>query len=138
MDWNYWLGRKYDNLGVEAAARQTAANASMIDANANANLTNVRAGLLPAESAANVAETEARTRQTNTTADLAPGLAKASEASSYASAFANRAQGGLYGSQTTAEDQANELIKNNPGLANSTLFQALVARLTPGLVSTAQ
>lgn len=48
------IARKYDIL-------QQHANAATTEADANANLTNVKAGLLPAESAADVAKTQAET-----------------------------------------------------------------------------
>jgi hypothetical protein len=128
MDWDYWLGRKYDLLGQNAAADTTRAQAGLISANAGANLDTVRAGLLPGQTEADIAESKARANLTNVNASLAPGLAKASEASSYGGAKANIAQAGLYGAQTTGENQANDSL-GKLGLTSNPIIQQLIKRL---------
>lgn len=137
MDWNYWLGRKYALLGQNADADTTRANAGLISANAGANLDTVKAGLLPSQTAADIAESGARTNLTNVNATLAPSLAKASEAASYGSAAANTAQGKLYGSQTTSEEQANQSLQSL-GLTTNPIIQQLIKRLGGLGLSTAQ
>lgn len=115
VDWDGLLAKKYALLGQQANADTTRANAGMISANADANLSNIKAGLLPAESKATVANTNANTNLTTVNAGLAPGLAKASEAASYGQAKANTAQGLLYGSQTTAENQSSQTLSKALG-----------------------
>lgn len=110
VDWDGLLAKKYALLGQQANADTTRANAGLISANADANLSNIKAGLLPAESKATVANTNANTNLTTVNAGLAPGLAKASEAASYGSAYANRQQGGLYGAQATSEGQQSTTL----------------------------
>jgi hypothetical protein len=96
MNWDYWLGRKYDLLGQNAQA-------GLISANANANLDNVRAGLLPNESAANVAEQQARTAGTlETNKTIAPLAAS--------TIGLQRRQGQYYGANAGfVGSQANQL-----------------------------
>lgn len=128
MDWNYWLGRKYTDLDMNAAADTTRAQAGLISANAGANLDTVKAGLLPGQTAADIAEAQARANLTNVNANLAPGLAKASEAQSYGSAAANNAQGTLYGAQATGETQTNESL-NKLGLTTNPIIAQMLKRL---------
>lgn len=59
------IARKY-------AIMQQHANAATTEATANANLTNVKAGLLPSESAADVARTQAETAGQNITNRFLP------------------------------------------------------------------
>lgn len=131
IDWNSLLARKYDILGQQAAADTTRAQAGMIDANANANLSGVKAGLLPGQTAADIEEAKARANLTNVQATTAPGLAKASEAASYGSANANNAQSKLYGAQTVGETQASSILGG--GLTSNPIVQALIRRLSGGL-----
>lgn len=79
---------------------------------------------------ANTSEAEAKSRSnlTDVNATLAPGLAAASEAASYGSAKANTAQAGLFGSQTTAEDQLNQSL-GKLGIGSNPIIKALVGRL---------
>jgi hypothetical protein len=100
----------------------------MISANSGAALDQVRAGLLPSQTAADIAEAKARTNATNVTADLAPGLAKASEAQSYGNAYANRQQGGLYGAQTSGELQ-DQQISPSLGMVGNSIIQRLRQQL---------
>lgn len=100
------LDRKYAILGQDAAANTVDATARAKLADANAGLTTVNAG-------------------------LAPGLAKASEAASYGSAKANVAQAGLFGSQTTAEDQLNQTL-GKLGIGGNSIIQSLLGRLGGG------
>ena len=117
MDWNYWLGRKYDLLGQNAAADTTRAQAGLISANAGANLDTVRAGLLPAESRANLGLTAAQA------ALAAANAAQTQEQTRYVGPLArssiglNTAQAGnlgaetrFTGSRTSQLDQINQLL----------------------------
>lgn len=128
MDWNYWLGRKYDLLGQNTAADTARAQAGLISANSGAALDTVRAGLLPGQTAADIAESKARANLTAVNATLAPGLAKASEAASYGSAKANVAQAGLYGAQTTAEEQSSDTL-GKLGLTSNPIILQMLKRL---------
>ena len=91
------LARKYDIL-------QQQANSASTTANAEANLTNVRAGLLPAESEANVGLTGAQTRSVDENTKYVGPLANAS-------IFNTREQGGLFHQQAVGESELNKLSK---------------------------
>jgi hypothetical protein len=134
MDWNYWLGRKYAQGQQEADANTTRANAGLITANADANLANVRAGLLPGQTAADIGLTKAQTGSVNVNTELAPGLAKASEAASYGRAKADTAQAGVYGAQGTGENQLNTMFSKAVG-GDSTALQLLSLFFGRGLPS---
>jgi hypothetical protein len=76
MDWNYWLGRKYELLQQNAAADTTRANAGLISANAGANLDTVKAGLLPDQAAADIAQQREQTKYIGPLAQSTIGLQK--------------------------------------------------------------
>lgn len=108
LDWAGLLGRKYDIL-------QQQADTQRMGMRADANLANVRAGLLPIESKANVGLTEAQTGFTDANAGLATSRARATdEEAKYIGPIAkanigeSQARGRLYGSQATGEDQLNQ------------------------------
>lgn len=87
--------------------------------------------IMQQEANANAAEAKSRANLTDVNAGLAPELAKASEAASYGGAKANIAQAGLFGSQTTAEDQLNALVGNG-GLVSNPIIQSLLSKLGGG------
>lgn len=89
------LDRKYALIAQDTAARANAANA-------DANLTTVRAGLLPSESKANVGLTQAQTRSVDENTKFVKPLAEAS-------IFNTKAQGTLFGQQAYGEYQLNRL-----------------------------
>lgn len=64
------IAQKYAIQGQEANARSNALDAQ-------AKVDNIRAGLLPGETAADIAKTNAETEQTKTTTQFIPGLSKA-------------------------------------------------------------
>lgn len=105
INWNYWLGRKYANMEQETANRGAGLQAQ-------AKLDTVKAGLLPAESAASIGLTQANTglaraetaRTNETTKTIAP-LASAS-------IFETRSRGRLLGEQATGEGQLNKVNTN--------------------------
>ena len=130
-DWAAMLARKYDILGQNANAEMTKANAAATEAGANANFTNVRAGLLPGQSAADVAEAKARTNQINVNAGIAPGMAAATEANLYGEAARSRAEVPLLGEQTTSAAKQNQFISSVGN--NNPLLSALAQRLFGGL-----
>lgn len=119
MDWDYWLGRKYDIMQQNANADTTRANAGAVSAAAGANLDKVRAGLLPAESAANIGLTRAQAANTAEQTKYVGPRAKAD-------IYATTNQGSLYGAQTVGESQLNRLSDFKlGGLGNSTLESKL-------------
>lgn len=102
------LDRKYAIMAQEAAARSRAADAE-------ANVNNTRAGLMPAESAANVGLTtaqaglaKANTRSVDENTKFVKPLAEAS-------IFDTRAHGSLLGQQAYGEYQLNRLSKTLAG-----------------------
>lgn len=96
------LDRKYAILAQDTAARANAANA-------DANLTSVRAGLLPAESAANVGLTRAQTGLTGAQTKSVDENTKQIKPLAEASIFNTTAQGALFGQQAYGEYQLNRL-----------------------------
>jgi hypothetical protein len=86
------------------------AKANVLSSTAGANLDNVRAGLLPKESAANIARTGAETRQINTNTEWIDDLAKSSIDLNAANATNARAGGGYYNAQAGS---LNDLRKTN-------------------------
>jgi hypothetical protein len=96
------LDRKYSIMAQDVAARANAANA-------DANLTNTRAGLLPAESKANVGLTVAQTGQSNAQAKNIEENTKFVKPLADASIFNTTAQGTLFGQQAYGEYQLNRL-----------------------------
>jgi hypothetical protein len=96
------LDRKYAILAQDTAARANAANAE-------ANVNNTRAGLLPAESAANVGLTVAQTGQSKAQTRSIDENTKFIEPLAKASIFNTAAQGSLYGQQAYGEYQLNRL-----------------------------
>jgi hypothetical protein len=102
------LDRKYALMAQDTAARANAANA-------DANLTNTRAGLLPAESKANVGLTVAQTGLAGAQARGVDENTKFVKPLAEASIFNTRAQGTLFGQQAAGEYQLNRL---SPTLAN--------------------
>lgn len=121
-DIGYWLGRKYAIMGQGADADTARAAAAVTSANASSNLDNVRASLLPQDSAAQNAllaaqtnltgnqaqtvlpESAARVRQLN----AQTGLVGAQTGLTGAQARQTDASTGLIGAQTTAEGQLNQ------------------------------
>lgn len=75
IDFSSLLAQKYAIMQQQANADSTRANAGLISANSGANLDNVKAGLLPGESAANIAEQQARTGNINATTKYVGPLA---------------------------------------------------------------
>lgn len=132
MDWNYWLGRKYAAIDQNAAADTARSQAAVTEANANANLTNVRAGLLPAESKATIGLTEAQTQaqqanalQTNTETKYIGPKTLADIMATRAQAGLYGAQSGYYGAQTAGENILNKgLTTFSPRALPSTLDQS--------------
>lgn len=108
FDFGSALARKYDILQQNANTEASRAASAGLEAGANANFTNVRAGLLPGQTAADINETKARTNQINVNANLAPGLAQASEASSYGAAARDKASALNLGAETSGlmQDQS--------------------------------
>lgn len=84
--------------------------------------------ILGQDANANTLDATARANLTNVNAKLAPGLADASEAASYGSGKASTAQAGLFGAQTTAEDQLNQSL-TKLGIGGNPIIKALVGRL---------
>jgi hypothetical protein len=85
MDWNYWLGRKYDIQQQTANADTARAGGFVTQSNAAAGLDLVRAGLLPAQtkadinlSAAQAALAGANARNVDETTKFVGPLAKSS------------------------------------------------------------
>jgi hypothetical protein len=112
------LDRKYAILAQDTAARANAANA-------DANLTNVRAGLLPAESAANVGLTVAQTGQARAQTHSIDENTKFVKPLAEASIFNTKAQGTLFGQQAYGEYQLNRL---SPTLAGGKRAPAAACR----------
>ena len=117
MDWGYWLGRKYavqeeanriDRL--RAGTGQFAAETGRLGTVADANLANVRAGLLPRQTEADIRRSDAESALTRVQTEYFPRTAEASIRASDANAFNARQQGGLYGSQATTQNQLNRLF----------------------------
>lgn len=125
LDWNALLARKYDIL-------QQQADTSRTEATAAANLADTRAGLLPAESASNIAVNAANIGLTKSNARKTDEEAKQIAPLANANIFATRAQGRLYGSQATGEDQLNRLTNYQlRGLGNNLgVVEDLVRRAT--------
>lgn len=143
MDWNYWLGVKYGLLGQHAAADVTRSNASANEANANANVANIRAGLMPAESSANLALTGAQTQSTLANAaqtgienKYLPAKSLADIAEARARAGLDTAQGANYSADTARTNIYNLGLSNlGPGLFQSSgnpLVDAARARVLGG------
>lgn len=102
MDWEYWLGRKYDLLGQNAAADTTRANAGMISAQAGANLDTVRAGLLPSQTRSDIALQRAQANLAAATAAQQNEETKYIGRKALADIFNTTAQGGLYNEEAGA------------------------------------
>lgn len=133
MDLNFGMPYGFAQaLAQKYAILKQNADAQTVTANSGAHLDDVRAGLLPAESAANVGLTKAQTAQTAETTKYVGPLAKAN-------IFNTRAQGHLFGSQATGEDQLNKmstsLFKPKVGLpaADDALTGQLRSILREGL-----
>lgn len=107
------LRRKYDLQQQEVDNAAFNARTTRLGTDAQAKLDMVRAGLLPAESAANIAKTKADTTLTAEQAKFVGPLARSSMDLNAANAYQSRASGGLYGAQT---GQINQLTKMVPGL----------------------
>jgi hypothetical protein len=101
------IARKYDIL-------QQHANAATTEADANANLTNVKAGLLPTESAADVAKTQAETAGQNINNRFLPDVLRAN-------IFETRARGQLSTSSALNTDVQSTIAKRSL-MPASTLF----------------
>lgn len=97
-----WLKRKYDLLAQQA-------DADTLRSGADANLNNVRAGLLPAESAANIDLTGAQAGLARSNAANVDETTKFVAPIARANIFNTRAQGGLYGQQAAGEYQLNRM-----------------------------
>lgn len=114
-DINYWLGVKYglqrrqaDADMARARTAQYGAETARLGTAADANLTNVRAGLLPQQTAADIARINADIALTNQQTKYFGPTAEAGIRASDASAFANRQQGRLYGAQAEGETLLNQ------------------------------
>jgi hypothetical protein len=88
-------------------ARDTDARANA--ANAEANVNNTRAGLMPAESKANIGLTVAQTGQAGAQTRSIDENTKFVKPLAEASIFNTRAQGSLFGQQAVGEYQLNRL-----------------------------
>jgi hypothetical protein len=126
IDWGYWLDRKYANMEQDVANRG-------IGLRAAANLDNVRAGLLPKESAANIGLTNAQ-------AGLAGANARNVEAGipyvgriAEAGIAETQNRGRLYGSQATGEDQLNQGMRGMFRLKEMEDFFGRMQRFGGGL-----
>lgn len=126
------LRRKYDIMQQGVDVQKQNADTSRVGTEAQARLDNVRAGLLPKESAAQIGLTDAQA-----------GLAKANTANvnettkyvgplANASIFETRSRGRLYGAQATGEDQLNGSIGKG---MDPLSFRGLLTRIgiRPGL-----
>lgn len=91
-------------LATKYALLRQQANAQTKTANADANLTDVKAGLMPAESAATVGLTNAQARNTDETTKFIGPLA-------HANIFNTMEQGGLFHQQAVGEGQLNKVSK---------------------------
>jgi hypothetical protein len=118
MDWNYWLSQKYRLLGQNAAADTTRANAAMVSAQGGANLDNVRAGLLPAESKANIGLTNAQMGLANANARNVDETTKFVGPLARSSIGVNTAQAGNLDADAAFTGQRTESAKRS-GLAFS-------------------
>lgn len=96
------LDRKYAILAADTAARANAANAE-------ANVNNTRAGLMPAESKANIGLTTAQTGLAGAQTKSVNENTKFVKPLAEASIFNTRAQGSLFGQQAYGEYQLNRL-----------------------------
>lgn len=96
------LAQKYDLMqqGQDTARRGMTADA---------NLTNVRAGLLPKETAANIGLVNAQTTLAGANARQADETTKTIVPLAGASIYNSRQQGGLYGAQAVGETMATRL-----------------------------
>jgi hypothetical protein len=116
MDWNYFLNRKYDLLQQNANADALRAQGFVTQANAQAGLDTVRAGLLPAESKANIGLTaaqaalaQANAANTDENTKFIAPLARSSIGLNSAQARNLGAETGFTTSRTTQLDQLNRL-----------------------------
>lgn len=107
------LRRKYDLIQQDADTAKFNAQTNRLGTDAQARLDMVRAGLLPAESAANINKLKADTAMTAEQTKFVGPLARSSMELNSANAFQSRASGGLYGEQA---DQLRQLNKMMPGL----------------------
>lgn len=110
------LRRKYDILQQQANTGQFNAETGRLTGTADARLANVRAGLLPAESAASVDKTKADTALTQEQTKFVGPLARSSIDLNAANAFQSRSSGRLYGSQAETEDAGRKLFRTNFGI----------------------
>lgn len=106
MDWAGLLDRKYNILQQNANANTTQAQADAsraasfgLTSGAEANLTNIRAGLMPAQAQADIGEAQARTAQDQALAAQTQTETKYIGPKTLADIALARAQGGLYGSE---------------------------------------
>lgn len=109
LDWGMLLARKYDLMQQEQNSRS-------LGLAAEANLNNVRAGLLPAESKANIDLTKANTGlstarigQTDAETSQIREQTKTIAPLAQASIFATRAGGRQYNAQAGVLEQSNML-----------------------------
>lgn len=107
INWGDWLGRKYAIMQQEADANRTRADAGLIEARAGANLSNVRAGLLPGESASNIGLNAAQAAAQRASAAQTEEETKFVAPLARASIFNTRQQGSLYGSEAAGNNILN-------------------------------
>lgn len=96
-------------LGEKYAILRLAAEAQANQANADANLTKIRAGLLPAESQAGIGLTRAQTGLAQANTRSVDENTKFVKPLAEASVFNTRMQGSLYGQQAVGESQLNTM-----------------------------
>lgn len=137
------LRRKYDIMQQQANTGQYSAESQRTGVEAAAKLDNVKAGLLPAESASQIALQKAQGGLYGAQADgvreetkyVGP-LARANIGLMGANAFSARRQGGLYGSQATGIDQLNKNFRIGLGMlsdgVDDTPLSSARFRLAPG------
>lgn len=118
VDFNYFLARKYallqqdaNSATTQAQAATTNAGANVTSANAAANLNNVRAGLMPAESAADIALRRAQAFQTNELGKVVAPESRARIETMGVERDLTRANIGLVGEQTTGMRQLNRVYQ---------------------------
>ena len=109
------LNRKYQIMEEQARTGQYNAETNRTGVLADANLTGVKAGLLPKQTAADIARQQAEEARIREETKYVGDLAKSSIGLNAANAYNARAQGGLYGSQTETQGQLNKMLPRSYG-----------------------
>lgn len=118
MDWNYWLGRKYD---IMQQGQDTARQGMQADA----NLTNVRAGLLPAQTKADIGLTSAQALLANANARNVDETTRYVGPIANSGIALNRAQIGNLGAESAYTGQRSSQLEqlNRLGLSIGDRFR---------------